>query len=117
MAKDEIWFSLGPVGKLKELGDVVVPSKGEKTKILTPEAFLSERGGRYDDDCIVIIRSIEGEVIKDGLYDIFVLPPDKAEECLRNEVDVRSLLLTEKQKKELAPILAIAYEVRAYRIE
>lgn len=100
-------FSLGLVGLLKSLADVIIRINGE-TRLVTKEA---PGGCRYDDDWTAVVRVIGGKVFMGMFYDLYALSPAAAIKKLKNKIDVE---LTEEQRAELAPIFAVASEVKAY---
>ena|GEM_PF-2582019 len=103
-------FSLGEVGKLKELDGVILRNENG-THLVTKEAPLAIGGCRYDDDRIAVVRIIGGKVLMGGAYDIYALTPENAAKRLKTPVVAK---LSPIQKLELTPIFDAASAVTAY---
>ena len=103
-----ITIGLGLVKDLGNLKNVIWRDKDGKTMIATKEA-PAPKGCHYDEDRTAVVRIIDGKVLINGLYDIYAPENEKIIKLLKNSFNMSNL--SEKQKKELQPLLDVATDI------
>lgn len=104
-------FSLGTVGELKPLKGVIDRMENGTVRLHTKEA--PAEGTAYPVDHVAVVRVLGGRVFIDGKYDIYTLSAEKAAQKLVHSIS-KEKLVTDKQLKELQPLLDCGKECRGF---
>ena len=102
-----ITIGLGLVSKLKMAEGLIWKNDSGATVVKTKEA---PQGQVYDQDLTLVVRILDGQVLIDGMYDMYCPPNDKVEKLLSKPFKLETL--TEAQLAELKPLFDCGSNIR-----
>lgn len=94
---------LGKVGEVSDVYGVIwrTVNNPNHTYVVNKE---NPEGTAYDDDWILVVRIIKGRVLINGMFDLYAVKPEKAEQLAKNKVNLEEYS-TPEQMEELKPLL------------
>ncbi len=94
---------LGKVGDVSDVYGVIwrTVNNPNHTYVVNKE---NPEGTAYDDDWILVVRIIKGRVLINGMFDLYAVKPEKAEQLAKNKVNLEEYS-TSEQMEELKPLL------------
>lgn len=94
---------LGKVGEVSDVYGVIwrTVNNPNHTYVVNKE---NPEGTAYDDDWILVVRIIKGRVLINGMFDLYAVKPEKAEQLAKNKVNLKEYS-TPEQMEELKPLL------------